>query len=760
MSGRAARAAAWAALTILPAAGLCAGPRRAVIAGPAEAKLLRQCPGGRLYRVGSQRVLLLAGSPNRMGRAHGTLLKGDIRAACELVLTFARAADNVKQGDLAAGTLEKAYRRLEPFIPPRYQQEMRGLADGSGVPLKDIRLVNVFPALFHCSGFALFGRATKGGRLLHGRVLDYITEIGLQKHAVTILTRPDGRNAFVNVGYSGFIGSVTGMNDKQIAVGEMGGRGEGLWDGMPMPMLVRKALEEAGTLEQAVGVFRKARRTCEYYYVVSDGKVADARGLYCTPDELVALEPGRKHPKLPDAVADAVIFSAGERLGHLLSRVRAGYGAIDAQAALDLMLRPVAMKGNLHNVLFAPRELQMWVAHASADLTQADYQACFQPYRHYDVRGWMKRLPEPAAGADPAPTAAKAARPPPAAGQTTRPAATQPAELVGRVPVTVFRPMAKPADAAMAKRLRRFEVAPAGFDWRMTRSGSIGPIGVWEVQFPSPLTSPVACNNTVHGQYYRAPGSKPAPTVIVLHILADPKFTVARIVCYRLACEGIHALLVKLPYYGQRRPADESKLREMTGDPKALTDGVRQGVMDVRRAARWLSLRGEVDAGRIGICGVSLGGFVTATAAGIDGHFPRVAVILAGGDLPKVLAGDAREVRGFREATRKAGLSDEQVARMLVPADPLTYAARLKTSKVLMINATKDEIVPADCSRRLAKASGAKMAWYPAGHYSMAMFLPAALKQVADHFSARHWPGLAAAGTAASAAPQGRRQRR
>ena len=726
------RGAIWvaAALTVLPTAVVAAPARRATVAEAASPKLLRQCPGGRLYAVGDQRLLLLAGSPYQMGHAHGTLLRDEVREACKLILTFARAADNVRSGDFLADTLAKAYRRLEPFIPPRYQREMQGLADASGVAIADVRLANVFPAQFHCSGFALFGRATTGGQLLHGRVLDYITEIGLQKYAVTVLARPTGRHAFANVTYSGFIGSVSGMNARQIAIGEMGGRGEGLWDGVPMALLLRKALEEADTLDEAVDIFRRARRTCEYYYVVSDGKVPDARGLYCTPKEFVSLRPGQKHARLPDAVDDAVIFSASDRLRQLLSRVRAGYGRIDARAALDLMLRPVAMKSNLHDVLFAPRELQMWVAHASADLTRPDYQACFQPYRRYDVRRLLALLP-------PAP---KADRPPATApAPATRPAATQPAERIGRVPVTVFRPVAPPADAATAKLLKGFQVAPAGFDWHMKRTGTIGPIEVHDLSFPSPLTTPVECNNTVYGQYFIAPGKRPRAAAIVLHILGDPKFTVARIVSYRLACAGVHALLVKLPYYGQRRPKDTARFYEMTSDPNALVDGVRQGVMDVRRAARWLSAQPEVDANRVGICGVSLGGFVAASVAGIDGHFPRVAIVLAGGDLGKVLAGQAREVRGFRKAIAEAGLSDARLRDLLRPIDPLTHAGRLKASDVIMINASQDEIVPAECARRLAEACGARISWYPAGHYSMVMYLPAALEKVARHFSAKDW---------------------
>ena len=45
--------------------------------------------------------------------------------------------------------------------------------------------------------------------------------------------------------------------------GEMGGRGEGNWDGKPMAQLVREVMENADTLEEAVEIMRKSPRTCE-----------------------------------------------------------------------------------------------------------------------------------------------------------------------------------------------------------------------------------------------------------------------------------------------------------------------------------------------------------------------------------------------------------------------------------------------------------------------------------------------------------------
>ena len=73
---------------------------------------------------------------------------------------------------------------------------------------------------------------------------------------------------------------MSGVNEKKIALGEMGGRGEGDWDGVPMGTLMRRALQEASSLDDAKRIFGDSPRTCEYYYVFSDGNTR--RAVECT----------------------------------------------------------------------------------------------------------------------------------------------------------------------------------------------------------------------------------------------------------------------------------------------------------------------------------------------------------------------------------------------------------------------------------------------------------------------------------------------
>ena len=244
--------------------------------------------------------------------------------------------------------------------------------------------------MFHCSGFAIKNSATQGGALYHGRILDYGIDWRLQEFAVLVVAEPEGKIPFLNVTYAGFIGSVTGMNREAISIGEMGGRGLGHWAGVPMTVLMRWVLQEAHTLDEAVAVFRDQPRTCEYYYVIADGKSGEAVGMEASWNAFFTLKPGEPHSKLPEALPDCVLMSAGDRYTELVKRVRAGFGSFDAEGARGLMNRPVAMKSNLHSVLFAPAEGLVWVANASSQ----GEPASSQPYQKFEFKELLLHQPD------------------------------------------------------------------------------------------------------------------------------------------------------------------------------------------------------------------------------------------------------------------------------------------------------------------------------------------------------------------------------
>ncbi len=364
-----------------------------------ERKLIATEGEGRLELVDGTRVLFLKGSPAEMGHQHGTLLKREINQVMDRILYGVGVASSFERGSWFFGDIEGAVDRMQPFIDPRYTEEMDSIAVACGRRPAEARLANFFPELFHCSGFSLFGKATRDGHMYHGRVLDYLRGVGLEKSAVVIVHRPNHGHAWINLSYAGFVGTVTAMNERGISIGEMGGGGWGNWDGKPMAELLREVMEKASTLDEAVAILRAGPRTCQYYYVVSDGLSKKAVGIAATPSEFVTVQPGEYHPLLPRPMEDAVLLSAGQRYQTLADRVKSGYGTFDADSARELMAPPVCMKSNIQSVLFSPDTLDVWVANADSANVASSTR-----YTHYNLHELLTESP-PSAPVSPTPSA-------------------------------------------------------------------------------------------------------------------------------------------------------------------------------------------------------------------------------------------------------------------------------------------------------------------------------------------------------------------
>ena len=346
-----------------------------------------------------------------MGYQQGALLRDDIRELVHFLFDVKAKEIKLELGGVKLLDPKQVIKgiaaRQRKHIPERFFDEMRGIADGAGMDVQDIVVANFIPELFHCSGFAMSGSATKDGTLYHGRILDYGCDWRLQEHAILTVAEPRGKIPFVNITYAGFVGSVTGMNAERVSIGEMGGRGMGHWDGVPMALLVRMVLEEADTLDQAIAIFRDQPRTCEYYYVIADGKTGKAVGMEASWNVFGTVAMGETHAKLPVAIKDAVVLSAGDRYKELVRRVQKGLGTFDAESARHLMDRPVAMKSNLHSVLFETTTTRLWVANASKDAKPASEQ----PYHAFQLSELLEHQPDPSSTALPVPPAAPPGRP-------------------------------------------------------------------------------------------------------------------------------------------------------------------------------------------------------------------------------------------------------------------------------------------------------------------------------------------------------------
>ena len=279
----------------------------------------------------------------------------------------------------------------------------------------------------------------------------------------------------------------------------------------------------------------------------------------------------------------------------------------------------------------------------------------------------------------------------------------------------------------------RFQLKAQAFDWQAARVHEVEKnFEIWEVTFPSPVKTPEEANNTVHCEYFRSLRSGLRPAVIVLHILGGD-FPLSRLFCNTLAQHGVHALFLKMPYYGPRRDPN-SRRRMVSNDPQETVAGMTQAVLDVRFATAWLGTRPEVDAKQLGVFGISLGGITAALAATAEPKLNNVCLLLAGGSIAQA-GWESKEARPLREQWLAQGKTREEFVEILSAVDPVTYAAAAKGKRIFMLNATTDEVIPRACTEALWTSLGEPpIKWYSGGHFSVAWHLFGALWQVGRFF--------------------------
>lgn len=282
----------------------------------------------------------------------------------------------------------------------------------------------------------------------------------------------------------------------------------------------------------------------------------------------------------------------------------------------------------------------------------------------------------------------------------------------------------------------RFRLDDRTFTYEMDRKTDLPALGVtvYRLRFPSPVKTATPENNTVHAEYYRPHGAGPFPGVIILDVTAGNQMLSRHMATY-LARHGVAGLFVQMAYYGPRRPPGSS-LRLMSPNIPQTIAGVTQTVLDLRAAAAWLASRPELDPERLGITGTSLGSFISALTGEMEPRLKRVCVLLGGGGFIDGYL-DHPIARPYLQMFQLLGVSTDYMKQVMAPIDPITCAANLKKRRLLILAASRDDIVPPRMARLLWEASGKqKIVWYDATHYGAALHIADGLEQILDHFKA------------------------
>ena len=245
---------------------------------------------GRLAVRGGWRFLHLEGSPREMGLQHGRLLRPVVQRLFEEYIRMIRLFRALSRAELL-----RRGRRLEPHIPAPYLEEMRGLADGAAMAYDDILIAHTFlesVQAVQCSCFAAHGAATRGGELIFGRNLDFVSMGIAQRCGLVIFCKPDRGIPFLSIAWPGWCGAITAVNLAGLCIGPLNvHRVSANLEGTPYVISFRQMAQEAATCDEAVALLRATRRT--YSNNILLAQMAPARRAVVaeyTADEVVVRE--------------------------------------------------------------------------------------------------------------------------------------------------------------------------------------------------------------------------------------------------------------------------------------------------------------------------------------------------------------------------------------------------------------------------------------------------------------------------------------
>jgi dienelactone hydrolase len=257
--------------------------------------------------------------------------------------------------------------------------------------------------------------------------------------------------------------------------------------------------------------------------------------------------------------------------------------------------------------------------------------------------------------------------------------------------------------------------------------------GNFLVRFPSAKPIGDSANDLVSMEWFAAQDPdgtiRNARSIVVVHE-SGRKMTVGRLIARGLSTHGLHASLLHLPGYGARRVATSSPSLDL------VLPALQQAIADARRARDAVAALPVVDRSVIGLQGTSLGGFVTATVAGLDDGYQRVFILLAGGELQEVVLNGSKDAAKLRQKLTAAGVTEQQIKRIARDVEPLRLAHRINPAGTWLYSGRYDDVVPRRCSLALAKAARLSDDHHielPVDHYSGILYLPQVVQQVYQH---------------------------
>lgn len=175
---------------------------------------------------------------------------------------------------------------------------------------------------------------------------------------------------------------------------------------------------------------------------------------------------------------------------------------------------------------------------------------------------------------------------------------------------------------------------------------------------------------------------------------------------------GLNVAIPVHPMHGERSSSRFSGADFMSHDLMNVVHGMAQSAWDTRRLLSWVRTQGP---SAVGVYGVSLGGYLTALAAGLEDGLDCAIAGIPICSLPELFHHHAPA--RLRRRPEAEALLGEQVAEVLSVVSPLSFAPRLPLDRRFMFAGLIDRMATPEQAMQLWEHwERPKIEWYGGNH--------------------------------------------
>jgi len=355
----------------------CTGKLNTLPINENDLVFVKSVPNGKLYQTKNIdppiNVIHVYGTPYEMGYAHGSVVKPYVSELMKEVLVYLeKQVDeaihflpewlrNVIEVEGVEAALELTYVATRSYTKDYFFEEMRGIADGSGMDYQTVINLHMLPELIQaaCTMVGAWGSAINEGSLYQLRALDWSTNGPFQKWPALIVYHPntDNGHPFAILSFTGAVIALTGYSSAPMGICEkvwISYNGTQSRTGQPWHFLLRDILQFDQSVDDAITRIVNAPRTCSIHVGVGDPK-NKFRAIEYSHDYVqiyndINYPEYNGHPKLNNVVYinKHVQPSQDPCLGDLL---KSQYGSIDAEYFIR-HVAPEHQTGDAHAAVY------------------------------------------------------------------------------------------------------------------------------------------------------------------------------------------------------------------------------------------------------------------------------------------------------------------------------------------------------------------------------------------------------------------------